>query len=273
MSLIEAALAKMQRRESARGNEPRTSSRRIDGRDANKAAIVAATARAFTPAVLDNEAMERNCVLPGVSDHAAMRAYKILRTRLLQRMTANQWHSLAITSPASEQGKTLTAINLAVALAQDPNTWVFLVDLDLQRPQVGNQMGMRVERGLNNYLLGTAELAEVIYDPGIPRLSVIPNLRAFEHSSELLGGPRMLELLRFLDAEVPRRVVIFDMPPLLLADDVLTFAPHVEGVLLVVAEGVTTRATVQKSKELLAEMNLMGVVLNRSSERDDTGYY
>jgi protein-tyrosine kinase len=272
MSLIEAALSKMQRREAARANEPRTSSRRIDGREANKTTTIA-TGRAFQPTKLDSDVMERNRVLPGVSDQAALRAYKILRTRLLQRMTANQWHSLAMTSPASEQGKTLTAINLAVTLAQDPNTWVFLVDLDLQRPQVGKQMGMSVERGLNHYLLGTAEIDQVIYDPGIPRLSVIPNLQAFEHSSESLSGPRMLELLRFLEAEVPRRVVIFDMPPMLLADDVITFAPHVDGVLLVVSEGLTTRATVQKSKELLKEMNLMGVVLNRSAERDDSGYY
>ncbi len=63
------------------------------------------------------------------------------------------------------------------------------------------------------------------------------------------------------------------MPPLLLSDDVLTFAPQVDGLLLVVSEGSTTRAALKKSKEILAEMNLIGVVLNRSTERDDDAYY
>jgi Mrp family chromosome partitioning ATPase len=63
------------------------------------------------------------------------------------------------------------------------------------------------------------------------------------------------------------------MPPLLLADDVLTFAPHVDGVLMIVAEGMTQRASLEKAKELLGDMNLVGVVLNRSSERDNSSYY
>jgi Mrp family chromosome partitioning ATPase len=83
----------------------------------------------------------------------------------------------------------------------------------------------------------------------------------------------MLDLMRIIEAEMPRHVVIFDMPPLLLADDVLTFAPQVDGVLLVVAEGLTRRATVEKAKELLTDMNLLGVVLNQSSERDTSVYY
>jgi Mrp family chromosome partitioning ATPase len=72
---------------------------------------------------------------------------------------------------------------------------------------------------------------------------------------------------------MPNHIVVFDMPPL-TADDVLTFAPRVDGVLLVVAEGRTERASLEKAKELLAEMNLLGVVLNRSAERDDDlAYY
>jgi protein-tyrosine kinase len=271
MSIIETALSKARERDAGRVTEPVLSPRRAKISEAPKPA--AQPSRHFQQAKIDIAAMERNCVLPGVADQAALRAYKILRTRLLQRMLANQWHSLAITGTESEQGKTLTAINLAISLAQDPNTSVFLVDLDLQRPRVAKQMGMTVERGLSDYLLGNAEIDQVIYDSEIPRLSVLPNLRAFEQSSEMLAGARMLDLLRYFEAESPRRIVIFDMPPMLLADDVLTFAPQVDGVLLVISEGLTTRATVKKSQELLAEMNLVGVVLNRSSERDATGYY
>jgi capsular exopolysaccharide synthesis family protein len=231
------------------------------------------TPRQFQTVTLDPAVLERNCVLPQIADRAVLRAYKILRTRLLQRLAAKNWRSVAVTSTKSGEGKTLTTINLAVALSQDPNTRVCLVDFDLQRPQVAAQLGIQCERGLGEYLLGEAEADQVIYDCGLPSLVVIPNTRTFDHSSEMVASVRTHDLLRLIHTEMPNHIVVFDMPPL-TADDVLTFAPRVDGVLLVVAEGRTERASLEKAKELLAEMNLLGVVLNRSAERDDDlAYY
>lgn len=270
MSVIESALARAARKRAER--EP------ADAAAPRAAASPAVAAepqptRQFQTATLNLVVLERNCVLPQVADRAAHRAYKILRTRLLQRLAAKNWRSLAVTSTKSGEGKTLTSINLAMALSQEPNTRVCLVDLDLMHPQVAAQMGLHCERGLGEYLLGKAEALEVIYNCGSTNLLVIPNTRTFDHSSEMLAGARMLELLRVIAAELPQHLVIFDMPPL-ISDDVLTFAPRVDGVLLVVAEGRTERALVEKAKELLAEMNVLGVVLNRSSERDDgLAYY
>ena len=228
--------------------------------------------RQFQTVTLDSAVLERNYVLPQVADRAAQRAYKILRTRLLQRLAAKQWRSVAVTSTKAGDGKTLTSINLAMALSQEPNTRVCLVDLDLQRPQVAAQMGLHCERGLGDYLLGEAEALQVMYNCGSSGLVVIPNTRTFDHSSEMLASTRMLELQRVIAAEMPHHIVIFDMPPL-TSDDVLTFAPRVDGVLLVVAEGRTERTALTKARELLAEMNLIGVVLNCSSERDDRESY
>ena len=206
-----------------------------------------------------------------------MRAYKILRTRVLRRLEANQWHSFAVTGVTAGEGKTLTAINLAMALAQDSNTWVFLVDLDLQRPKVADYLGMRNghgERGLTDFLLGDATFEQIIYSPAsIDRLAVIPNFQSVANASDLLTSPRMEELLHALEAETPRRIVIFDMPPVLAADDVLAFAPQVDGVLLVVGESTTSRDALRGAKELLQEMNLLGVVLNRSDTSDEGAYY
>jgi protein-tyrosine kinase len=230
-------------------------------------------ARQYPLSATDVVRMEENRILPQISDQAALRAYKIMRTRLLQRLGQNNWRTLAVTGTDTGQGKTLTAINLAIALAQDPNTSVFLVDLDLQRPMIGTYMGMTFKHGLGEYLIGEAELDQIIYGVGIERLAVIPNSNSFEHSSERLTGPRMLELQRFMEAESPPHIVIYDMPPLLLSDDVLTFAPQIDGLLLVVSEGCTARSALKKSKEILAEMNLIGVVLNRSTERDSAAYY
>ncbi|HXS27043.1 MAG TPA: CpsD/CapB family tyrosine-protein kinase [Steroidobacteraceae bacterium] len=249
----------------------------------NGAAAPARVARAAPPpdqsipqyaaAPVDAELMQRNLILPMVDDMTVTRAYKILRTRVTHRLVANGWHSVGITGTTAGEGKTLTAVNLAIALAQDVNNWVFLVDLDLQRPQVGPYLGMRYEYGLTDYLTGQASLEQVVYDISHPRLAVVPNARSVENSSELLLSPRMGDFLHFLQTEPPRRIVVFDLPPLLASDDVLAFSPRVDSFLLVISQGQTARRTLSNAKEVLSEMNVMGVVLNRSTERNDSPYY
>jgi Mrp family chromosome partitioning ATPase len=153
------------------------------------------------------------------------------------------------------------------------NTWVFLVDLDLQRSQVGSYLGMNVDYGLTDYLTGQCELDQCMYDIGVRRLAVIPNVRRAENSSEFLTSPRMGEFVQTLLDENPRRVIVFDMPPLLATDDVLAFGPRADSHLLVVSQGHTPRRTMSNAKEMLAEMNVIGVVLNRSTEHNDSPYY
>jgi protein-tyrosine kinase len=266
MSIIENALALAKKRRAPANSASRSA------RVGQSEAVEAAPTRQFETVMPSPTVLERNCVLPQVADRAALRAYKILRTRLLRRLTAEDWRWIAVTSTRAGEGKTLTSINLAVALAQEPSTHVCLVDLDLPRPQVAAQLGISCEQGLGDYLLGEAEALQVIYSCGSSNLLVVPNARPFDYSSEMLASPRMLELLRVIETELPQHIVIFDMPPL-TSDDALAFAPRVDGMLLVIAEGQTDRAAVAKSKEMLAEMNLIGVVLNHSSERDDSPSY
>jgi capsular exopolysaccharide synthesis family protein len=276
VSLIETAIQNAKRLAAAARAEERAPEsprpRRLE-RERVRVATPDQPVRSFRPAGTDAATMERYGVLLQVRDENAERSYKILRTRVQQRMDASQWHSIAVTSAAAGDGKTLTAINLAIALARDVNSWVFLVDLDLQRPQVAPYLGMEFDKGLSDYLAGQATFEEIVYEPGIERLAVIPNGRALEQSSELLGSPRMFELSQALASETPRRIVIFDMPPLLLSDDVLRFMPNVDCLLFVVSEGGTPRAGLQHARESLPDDKLLGIVLNRSAERDDSAYY
>ena len=227
----------------------------------------------YRAAELDPEALERNRVLLRVRDIAVSRAYKILRTRVLHRMVDNNWFTLGVTGTGVGEGKTLTAINLAIALAQDPNAWVFLVDLDLQRPQLGAYLGMSYECGLTDFLTGQAELEQVVYDIGIKRLAVVPNASPVETSSEHLRSAKMADFINTLEAQTPRRIVIFDMPPIMVSDDVLAFAPRVDSFLVVATQGLTARRTLANAREALSELNVLGVVLNRSTEHNDSPYY
>lgn len=276
MSIIEEAVRKTAERfqRPASPEQPTNRSRR---RRVPASPVDAANVRRFQPVTLERAVLEQNNILPHITDPGALRAYKILRTRMLRRLEANQWYSFAVTGAMAGDGKTLTSINLAMALAQDASTWVFLVDLDLQRPKVADYLGLNNrlgERGLTDFLLGDATFEQIIYSPGsVERLAVIPNFQAVANASELLTAPRMDELMRALEAETPRRIVIFDMPPVLASDDVLAFAPQVDGMLLVVAEGATNRDALRGAKELLQEMNLLGVVLNRSEAQQEGAYY
>jgi Mrp family chromosome partitioning ATPase len=276
VSLIETAIRKARilaaaaRAEEPAPEPPRPARAR---RERVQVAAQVAPGRSFRPAGVDPAAMERYGLLPQVKDEVAERSYKILRTRVQQRMEASGWHSIAITAAEAGDGKTVTAINLAIALSRDVNCWVFLVDLDLQRPQVAPYLGLRFDKGLSDYLAGQASFDEIVYEPGIERLSVIPNAKGMEQSSELLGSPRMFELNQALATESPRRIVIFDMPPLLLSDDVLRFLPNVDGLLFVVSEGKTPRVALENARDAIPEKKLLGVVLNRSAEREISAYY
>ncbi len=235
--------------------------------------------RAFQATSPDKEIMEESRIVSAIDDRSAIAAYSVLRTRVLQRMRNNGWHTLLVTSPGASEGKTLTALNLAVSLSRDVNQSVMLVDLDLRRFTVAKYFGFStdVKAGIGDYLMGSAEISEIIYVPSnLERITVIPNREAVENSSDLLASPRMKQLLAWLREQSDRTIIIFDMPPVLACDDVLAFCPDVDSVLLVVAEGQTDRVALEKTIGLLAETNLLGVVLNKSDELGDSeayGYY
>lgn len=245
----------------------------------NDAAESTGVFRFFQAAKLDKAIMEENRIVSAVEDRAAVSAYNLLRTRVLQRMRANNWRTLLVTSPGVGEGKTLTASNLAVSLARDVNQSVMLVDLDLQRSTVAKYLGIdiNIKAGVGDFLTGKAEIEDIVYTPtGMERIAIIPNRESIENSSDLLASPRMKDLAAWLQDQSDRSIIIFDMPPVLGCDDVLAFCPEVDTVLLVVAQGQTDRAALEKTLELLAETKLLGVVLNKSEELGDSeayGYY
>jgi Mrp family chromosome partitioning ATPase len=202
----------------------------------------------------------------------ASAAYKVLRTRVLQRMRRNGWKTLAVTSTAPNEGKTLTAINLSINLAWHLTTSVVLVDMDLRSPTVHRYLGIDTRYGLMDYLNGDVPLVRAGVRPGLERLGVIMNDRPVQNASELLTAPETFGLIE----EVKRgddRIVIFDMPPVFAGDDVLAFAPLVDAVLIVLSQGTTKRNTLVALRELLQNVNVIGTVLNRSSERVAPYYY
>lgn len=215
---------------------------------------------------LDSAALEKNKVISGVGTDEKTGAYKLLRTQILHRMRENNWKSLAITSPGEGDGKTLTAINLAISLARDVNHTVLLVDLDMRRPSVAKYLGFNPIIGIDDCLLDNVPIQDALFNPGIERLVVLPCRNSFSSSSELLSSPPMQRLAEELKARYPERLVIFDLPTLLVRDDLLAFSPHIDAVLLVAREGRTRKSDLRRAMEMLKVVNVAGTMLNSSQE-------
>lgn len=206
----------------------------------------------------------------------AENAYRMLRTRVMRQMRTNGWHRLGITAARPNEGKTLTAINLAVAIAAERAQPVVLVDLDLRRPTIHRYLGIAESQfaNLSDYLEGrTNSLDQLLISLSEQGLSCILSGRPIERSSDLLASPQGQAFLSDLAYRLPEALLIFDLPPLLSTDDPLVVAPMLDALLLVVAENSSPRDDISSAAKLLADFNLLGVVLNKSVERSEPGYY
>ncbi|MDO8989445.1 MAG: CpsD/CapB family tyrosine-protein kinase [Sideroxyarcus sp.] len=221
---------------------------------------------------LRKEHLEKNRIVAFDKSDPKCMTFDLLRTHVLQIMQENGWRTLAITSPTPEAGKTVVAINLAMSIAQQTNKTAMLVDFDLRRPKVGAYLGIHMEKSLNDLLEGTAELQDVLVNPDMPRLVVLPTKSAVRHSSETLSSSKVADLIKDLREHYKSRIVIFDLPPLLVTDDAIALLPQIDCVLMVVANGMTTKREIEDSLRLLPTANLIGTILNKA-EVDQKAYY
>ena len=218
------------------------------------------------------EILARHRIIADQSPSPAATAYNMLRTQVLQRIVAKGWNALALTSPGPGQGKTLTAINLAISLAREVNYTVLLVDLDLRNPSIHRYFGLDIKAGISDFLLHGTPLSEILVNPGIDSVVLLPGREPIINSSEMLSSPMMQRLVEELKSRYPTRFVLFDLPPLLSAADALAFAPYVDAALMVIEEGGTTREELENAMTLLGQTQILGTVLNKSSEKI-TPYY
>lgn len=222
---------------------------------------------------VDWAALKEERVIATTDPHPAGHAYRMLRTQVLQRARSHGLTTLGVASAVNGEGKTLTAINLALSLAAEPNQTVVLLDLDLRRPSVARTLGLTVERGLESWFGGEEPTRNVCYGiEGVERLYVMPTLTPVTGSSEVLAGVATRKLFNELKGRDPGRVLLVDLPPVLLSDDALTIAPLLDGVVLVVNERRTRREDVVRVVELLGNTRIVGTVLNRSRQSEKRAY-
>lgn len=203
------------------------------------------------------------------------RPYDMLRTQVLQSMDVGGWKTLAVTSPTPNCGKTLTALNLALSIARQPDRAVVLVDLDLQKPLIADSLGLALANGGALDVLeerSTLAREAALIRAGTQRLVVLPTA-ATRESSELMGSRQMRQLLQDLRRNYPSHIIILDLPPILSSDDVIALLPQIDCVLLVAAVGTSKVSEIEECNRHLQSSHLVRLVVNKSTDANANYYY
>jgi len=208
---------------------------------------------------------------------ALAESYRTLRTSILFSTAPLPPQTLLVTSSQPGEGKTCTSINLSLTLAQRGGRRVLLVDADLRKPEIARTLGLANEKGLSGILTGANSLDEALQQTGtVSNLWVLPAGPHPPNPAELLSSSSMQGVLALLERRFEHIVV--DSPPLLMVTDATILSTLVDGVILVVESGVTSRRALGRAYRTIkiAGGRVLGAVLNKVNFRQtgyDYGYY
>jgi non-specific protein-tyrosine kinase len=220
---------------------------------------------------IDDRVLQKGKVISLFHELEKVDQIKSLRTQILNQLGEVGGNSLLVTSANPYEGKTFTTINLGVSIAQELDRTVLIVDADLRKHTRYHKdfaidfFGTDMNEGLSNYLLGQAEIADILINPGIERLVLLPAGRPLPNSAELLGSPKMVMLVNDIKNRYAEdRIIIFDGSSLLSCTDPLVLTRYVDGILFIVEEDRTTADDLKKSMELLKNKPVFGTVFNKT---------
>ena len=208
---------------------------------------------------------------------AIVEEYNKLRSSVIALTKGETFqNTLLITSTASEEGKSITALNLAISLAKEQDHTVLLVDADLRRPTLHKLLGIQPEVGLIDCLKDELPLEKALIKTGIGKLVVLPAGKPTEDPIDLLSSNRMKAILKELKDRYPERYVIFDTSPAHPFADARILGSLVDAILMVVREGKADKADLFKTLDDFKDRNLLGIVYNDAHQllkKQDYYYY
>ena len=192
-----------------------------------------------------------------------------LRTSIFLR-TPDAPRTILVTSAAAEEGKTVVAVNLALAISHQPPKRAVLIDGDLRKPSALSEEN-RGYKGLSDYLSEDVSASEVLMKTSAANLWIIPAGAPTKNASELIGSEKMNVLLRSLKSSNHDTYVIIDSPPVLRTSEPILLSRVVDSVLLVISEN-TQGSVLQRMLKSLDHRKLLGIVLNQSAPRARSKY-
>ena len=222
----------------------------------------------------------KGMVTPEQPRSAIAEEYRVIKRPLLRNATdassarIDNANLIMVTSALPGEGKTFSAINLAVSMAMELDYTVLLVDADVSRPSVFRQLGLPPERGLMDVLAGdVTDLSDVLLRTNVEKLSILPAGMPHQRATELLASESMNRLLKQIASRYPDRIVVFDSPPLLVTTESRVLATHMGQVVVVVESERTTHASVKQALATIESCPIKLMLLNKSRQGGPGGYY
>lgn len=227
----------------------------------------------LVPLRLSAEARDRGRLVALARGEPGQTVFNMLRTRVAQAMAAEGWTRIAITSPTKGCGKSFVSANLGLALARRKQARIGLIDLDLRRPSLARVFAVDTPGAITAFLDGHAAPTEHFRRLG-PNLAVGFNGLVHADAAERLQHPTTAAALDGLVETLGLDIVIYDMPPMLACDDVLSLLPEIDCILMVAGGGTTRAGEVERCAKLLeGKKPLLGVVLNEADDPGTERYY
>jgi protein-tyrosine kinase len=190
-------------------------------------------------------------------------SFRVLRSKILLPQDGRPApRTIMVTSALPREGKSFVSANLGIALAQGVDQHSLLVDCDLRVPSLAKLFGVPFERGLVNYLQERVDLSTLLQKTSLKKLLILASGLPPGNPAELLGSARMQHLVEELASRYPDRYVIFDTPPLQVASETKVLSRAVDGVVLVVRQGISSRAMIEKFISDIGKEKIIGVIFN-----------
>lgn len=260
MSKIEKALHKAA---SQRAENKKTDGGQAPGKESFQLQSPIYT-KTIVQSTMSIELLERERLIGGSEENELRDCINMLRTQILQKTRSMGWTTILVTSPNPSAGKTTIATNLAISMARELNHTALLVDTCLSNPSVAKRLGIEDLAGLSDYLMQQTPIENLLINPGLEKLVVLPAGTKVANSAELLGSSTMKKLVSELKHRYADRYIIFDAPHIMGMSDALICSEYVDATLLIISDSDTKSEELQKSIELLSSRNILGIVLNKA---------
>lgn len=217
----------------------------------------------FTPAISE---IKKHRIVGFDNRDVRARPFNLLRTSFAKKLREDGHRLVGITSATPAAGKSFLSMNLASSLARVVEEPIFLVDLDIRRASLAEEIGLAPQRGVESFLEGdVTRLTEVGYRIEGTNLGLFPSVRRTTNTAELLAGDRFTQLIEILRNQSAASTVLFDLPPAFASDDAMISLSQLDGFILVVDSGKTTRRHVLDVLSMLSPTPCLGTILNRYS--------
>lgn len=283
MTTIERAIEKLSRDEPGDGRpeESPVSARGASGAEAPATAAVSREPHPPRAVVSLQEWARAFGMVPGdLARSHILEEYRRIKRPLLvsaeERRAKGEPHAnlVMVTSALAGEGKTFTAVNLAMSLAMERDKTVLLVDADLVKSSLNRIIGSDERRGIADYLAGEVNgIEDILLDTDVPNLKILPSGRAHALAAELLASDAVHSLIGEIDKNFPHAMVIFDTPPLLVSSEAFVLTGVIGQVVVVIEAEKTTREELDEALALIDGSKLAGLVLNKCPGRSKADYY